>query len=264
MTIDRMENSDSHGFRRSTIASTIVAVVVIWLIAGLVMRISLIQFGWNSQDLGQFGDFFGFANSLMSSLALVAVAIALLLQKQELKLQRRDLNLALVEYKQMRQAQKIEAKASTMMAESQLLLELTRRASENIETCSESFRKLGRSRDRDSFIEDYKRFLSDNSWQHAPPHDRYYTSIVWSEMFVEDVRRLHDENIISNVVIQALLDRTFAFAMIFLVEPIQASANPQYDGRIYSFLRNIYKREDFEDLLSMQSERVMTPVRDFE
>ena len=63
-------------------------VVILWLISwALITR----QFGENPMGPGEFGDMFGAVNALFSGLAFAGVILAILLQRQELKLQREEL-----------------------------------------------------------------------------------------------------------------------------------------------------------------------------
>jgi hypothetical protein len=72
---------------RLIIISFIGLVIILWVLnLSLVPRI----FGWPN-EAGPFGDMFGALNALFSGLAFAGLIIAILLQREELKLQRQTL-----------------------------------------------------------------------------------------------------------------------------------------------------------------------------
>jgi hypothetical protein len=76
-------------------------VIILWL-ACLIIMMGL--FWWDDHNTswthrGQFGDMFGVVNALFSGLAFGGIIITILLQKQELQLQRKELNATRAEFK---------------------------------------------------------------------------------------------------------------------------------------------------------------------
>lgn len=78
------------------------------------------------EQLGQFGDMYGIANSLFSGLAFVGLICAILLQRKDLQLQKEELSLTRDELKRSAEAAAVSAEIAAIGA----LLELlrTRRA----------------------------------------------------------------------------------------------------------------------------------------
>lgn len=82
-----MSNTGSKGFNLWIFAVVAVVVVALWL--GYWQWIISCFKDWNHR--GQFGDMFGGLNALFSGLAFAGVICTILLQGQELKLQREEL-----------------------------------------------------------------------------------------------------------------------------------------------------------------------------
>ena len=80
-------NEHSHSERRRILVRITLLVLAIWLGSGFLV-VALIP-GW--QERGQFGDLFGAVNALFSGLALAGVVYAILLQQEELSLQREEM-----------------------------------------------------------------------------------------------------------------------------------------------------------------------------
>lgn len=109
----------------------------------LIMLVIWIDLGIFARDLfpaieqaGQFGDMFGFSNSLFSGLALAGVVIAIWFQREEIKIQREELELNRKEMKE--QTKQFEAQKEEMAAQAEYM-----RAQSNI---------LRRQRIQDSFF----------------------------------------------------------------------------------------------------------------
>ena len=62
-------------------------IILVWLIYGIIIYLMLPN--WTSR--GTFGDMFGAVNALFSGLALAGIVVAIILQRHELELQRREL-----------------------------------------------------------------------------------------------------------------------------------------------------------------------------
>ncbi|MFT5238430.1 MAG: hypothetical protein ACI9M9_002038 [Flavobacteriaceae bacterium] len=85
----------------------IVLVLIIWILSTV-----LIIFGLdNWSDRGTFGDLFGAVNSLFSGLAFAGLIYTIVLQKQDLKLQRNEIALNRAELKKTAKAQQNSEKA---------------------------------------------------------------------------------------------------------------------------------------------------------
>ena len=85
----------------------ILIVVVIWILSSF-----LIIFGLdNWSDRGTFGDLFGAVNALFSGLAFAGLIYTIVLQKQDLKLQRKEIALNRTELKKTSKAQQHSEKA---------------------------------------------------------------------------------------------------------------------------------------------------------
>ena len=67
------------------IATLLLVLVLNWILAGLQ--------GHDTTERGQFGDTFGFANAIFSGIAIALLIWTVHLQREDLKLQRRDLGL---------------------------------------------------------------------------------------------------------------------------------------------------------------------------
>lgn len=85
----------------------ILIVVVIWILSSF-----LIIFGLdNWSDRGTFGDLFGAVNALFSGLAFAGLIYTIVLQKQDLELQRKEIALNRTELKKTSKAQQHSEKA---------------------------------------------------------------------------------------------------------------------------------------------------------
>ncbi|MGK0175535.1 MAG: hypothetical protein ACI9AT_001922 [Ulvibacter sp.] len=85
----------------------IVLVLIIWILSTV-----LIIFGLdNWSDRGTFGDLFGAVNALFSGLAFAGLIYTIVLQKQDLKLQRNEIALNRAELKKTAKAQQNSEKA---------------------------------------------------------------------------------------------------------------------------------------------------------
>lgn len=69
----------------------LVGAVVVFVIAALWLLTYALLKDLAPEDRGTFGDMFGSINSLFSGLALAGIILTILLQRQELKLQRKEL-----------------------------------------------------------------------------------------------------------------------------------------------------------------------------
>ena len=90
-------------YMRWLVALTFVSVVSAWLVTGQVLS--------PMKDRGTWGDMYGGLNALFSGLAFVGVIYAILLQSEELKLQRRELAETRAELKGQRQASEEQNKS---------------------------------------------------------------------------------------------------------------------------------------------------------
>ena len=91
----------------------ILIVVVIWILSSF-----LIIFGLdNWSDRGTFGDLFGAVNALFSGLAFAGLIYTIVLQKQDLELQRKEIALNRTELKKTSKAQQHSEKALTEQVE---------------------------------------------------------------------------------------------------------------------------------------------------
>jgi hypothetical protein len=79
--------SDRRSIGRSQIFLAVGAVVLVWTVIGLLPLAASTD--WATR--GQFGDMFGAANALFSALAFGGVIVTVLLQREELALQRQEL-----------------------------------------------------------------------------------------------------------------------------------------------------------------------------
>lgn len=91
MTAVLKESGESRhlDLRRSVVAGIFIFVVALWLGSALGLRAIISDQGAR----GSFGDSFGAINALFSGLAFAGVALAILLQRNELRLQREELEL---------------------------------------------------------------------------------------------------------------------------------------------------------------------------
>lgn len=98
---------------RNWIIAALIAAVAIWCVVGF------IPWGtWSKQDAGQFGDSFGFVNSLFSGLALAGVIVAIALQTVELRYQRRELQESQAVWQETADAQRASHDALIQQVES--------------------------------------------------------------------------------------------------------------------------------------------------
>lgn len=82
-------------------------VIIIWIVSTI-----LIIFGLNNwSDRGTFGDLFGAVNALFSGLAFAGLIYTIVLQKQDLELQRNEITLNRAELKKTAKAQQNSEKA---------------------------------------------------------------------------------------------------------------------------------------------------------
>lgn len=91
-----------------------VAIFGLWLILGL---LPVLIWGVDA-TAGQFGDMFGAVNSLFSGFALAGVVVAILMQKEELELQRKELVFTRAELEKSAAAQ--ASTANTMLQQAEI------------------------------------------------------------------------------------------------------------------------------------------------
>ena len=84
----------------SLLTKLIVLVVIIWSSSTLLILLGLD----NWSDRGTFGDLFGAVNALFSGLAFAGLIYTIVLQKQDLELQRNEIALNRAELKKNRQS----------------------------------------------------------------------------------------------------------------------------------------------------------------
>lgn len=99
MQSNRQENS--------LLIKLIVLVILIWIVSTVVIIFSLD----NWSDRGTFGDLFGAVNALFSGLAFAGLIYTIYLQKQDLKMQRKEIELNRNELKKAAKAQQHSEKA---------------------------------------------------------------------------------------------------------------------------------------------------------
>ncbi len=99
MQSNRQENS--------LLIKLIVLVILIWIVSTIVILLSLD----NWSDRGTFGDLFGAVNALFSGLAFAGLIYTIYLQKQDLIIQRREIELNRNELKKAAKAQQHSEKA---------------------------------------------------------------------------------------------------------------------------------------------------------
>jgi len=87
-------------------AVAITGITALWVLSWALITYQL----GNLEKQGQFGDMFGAVNALFSGLAFAGVIVAILMQQEELKIQRKELT-------QSRYAQEGQAKALLMAAQ---------------------------------------------------------------------------------------------------------------------------------------------------
>jgi len=87
-------------------AVAITGITALWLLSWALITYQL----GNPEKPGPFGDMFGAVNALFSGLAFAGVIVAILMQQEELKIQRKELT-------QSRYAQEGQAKALLMAAQ---------------------------------------------------------------------------------------------------------------------------------------------------
>lgn len=92
-------------------------VIVIWILVGF----GVSWFSCSPEQSGQLGDSFGVVNALFSGLAFAGVICAILMQRQELKLQRTELALTRKVLHQSADAQEISGKALAKQVQIMLL-----------------------------------------------------------------------------------------------------------------------------------------------
>jgi len=88
--------------KKKHIILVVVCVFIAWVVFGIVSPI-LVAKDWDGR--GAFGDMFGGINALFSGLAFAGVVIAILLQKEELSLQRLELSETRIELRRSAKAQ---------------------------------------------------------------------------------------------------------------------------------------------------------------
>lgn len=91
--------AESRGYQKKLIIGIIVAAVVVW--AGIPILVYISLESWDKR--GQFGDVFGSVNALFSGIAFAGLIYAILLQKEELGLQREELTKTRAEFEQQNQ-----------------------------------------------------------------------------------------------------------------------------------------------------------------
>jgi len=108
-TITRMnDKKESNPWKWVAIAiSAIVIVITLWLLSWPAITGYL---GKNPDTAGTFGDMFGAVNALFSGLAFAGIILAVLMQQEELKIQRKEVT-------QSRQAQETQGKALLIAAQ---------------------------------------------------------------------------------------------------------------------------------------------------
>ena len=97
----------------SLLTKLIVLVVIIWSSSSLLILLGLD----NWSDRGTFGDLFGAVNALFSGLAFAGLIYTIVLQKQDLELQRNEIALNRAELKKTAKAQQHSEKALIQQVE---------------------------------------------------------------------------------------------------------------------------------------------------
>ena len=87
-------NAKKMNVSRKNIVLGIIGILLLWGISALVIYLS-----FDSTDRGTFGDMFGAINALFSGLALFGIIISILIQQNELNLQRKELIETRLEFK---------------------------------------------------------------------------------------------------------------------------------------------------------------------
>lgn len=99
--------------RTGLLTNLIVLVLVIWILSAI-----LIFFGLDDwSDRGTFGDLFGAVNALFSGLAFAGLIYTIVLQKQDLEMQRKEIVLNRTELKKSAKAQQKSENALTAQVE---------------------------------------------------------------------------------------------------------------------------------------------------
>lgn len=114
------DNLDDLPSRRNVVL-LVVSIVAFVFIVWLTNWIALIYVGGSAVERGQFGDMFGATNALFSGLALAGIIVAILLQKDELELQRKELRDTRKEMERSTIAQDASQKALNKQADLQIL-----------------------------------------------------------------------------------------------------------------------------------------------
>ncbi len=91
-------------------------VIILWLVTPSIISWIIPISEDASAIRGQYGDMYGFINALFSGLAFVGVIVAILLQKEELQAQRKDLELTRNELKQQNSTLKIQRFENTFFS----------------------------------------------------------------------------------------------------------------------------------------------------
>jgi hypothetical protein len=106
---------------KRVIIITVLVVFILW--AGIGVAAYALLDDWQSR--GTLGDMFGVVNALFSGLALAGIVIAILLQSEELALQRQELKDTRKELKRSAEAQEDSAKLLRRQLDAQVLPSLT-------------------------------------------------------------------------------------------------------------------------------------------
>jgi len=117
---------------------------ILWLLSWALITS---QFG-NPDDPGPFGDMFGAVNALFSGLAFAGIIVAILMQQEELKIQRKELT-------QSRYAQEGQVKALLIAA--QLDANIALLNEDNIQTMNDLFAEDNQNQYDPAFQEEWKR-----------------------------------------------------------------------------------------------------------
>ncbi len=92
---------------KGLLTKMIILVIVIWMISTVIIIVGLD----NWSDRGTFGDLFGAVNALFSGLAFAGLIYTIVLQKQDLEIQRNEITLNRTELKKTAKAQQNSEKA---------------------------------------------------------------------------------------------------------------------------------------------------------